>query len=106
MRRALGSKLIWMRVTTSLPVEDDPVPLGLGARAGRLGASALRSLQQRVEEALFEAGAEPGVAFGGAIGAAKPDVDVGHLSCTPEDRSLRPLPFTPAPWFCRAKRGM
>lgn len=33
----------------------------------------------------------------GAVGSVTPDVDVELLTRTPEDRTLRPLPFTPVP---------
>jgi hypothetical protein len=33
----------------------------------------------------------------GAVGSATPDVEVELLTRTPEDRTLRPLPFTPVP---------
>ena len=33
----------------------------------------------------------------GAVGASNPDVEVGLLTRTPEDRTLRPLPFAPVP---------
>ncbi|MFO1201953.1 MAG: caspase family protein [Tabrizicola sp.] len=33
----------------------------------------------------------------GAVGASNPDVEVELLTRTPEDRTLRPLPFTPVP---------
>ena len=33
----------------------------------------------------------------GAVGAVTPDVEVELLTRTPEDRTLRPLPFTPVP---------
>ncbi|WP_137109930.1 caspase family protein [Rhodobacter sp. SY28-1] len=86
------SDAIWVLPSTGLAEDLEATPsVSTGDKDGAELAAVL------ADTLVTMARAQNLLKLAGAVGASNPDVEVELLTRTPEDRTLRPLPFAPVP---------
>jgi Caspase domain len=89
---SLRPDAIWVLPSTGLPEDPGATPsVSTGDKDGAELAATL------ADTLVTMARAQNLMKLAGAVGASNPDVEVELLTRTPEDRTLRPLPFAPVP---------